>query len=191
MPDAERRKRAFPRGAWEREAGKVKGNDMKPPPFQLGTAAGFVVLLTLSSARADETFFRLQVAPIFERHCLKCHGQKSQRGGLSLAAVADMQAGSDSGPVVIAGKPRESLLLSMVSGDKPKMPKKAAPLTAKQIAVLTKWIAEGANWPKDVALRDRSDSGEKWWSLQPLTRPAIPGVQTSRWVRNPIDAFIL
>ncbi len=164
---------------------------MKPPPFQLGTAAGFIVLLTLSSARADETFFRLQVAPIFERHCLKCHGQKSQRGGLSLATAADMQAGGDSGLVVVAGKPGESLLLAMVAGNKPKMPKKVAPLSSKQITILTKWIADGANWPKDVTLRDRSDSAEKWWSLQPLTRPAIPVVQTPSWVRNPVDAFIL
>ncbi len=149
-------------------------------------------LVTLSSARAaDESWFRKQVAPIFEQHCLRCHGKKSQRGGLSLATAADMQAGGDSGPVVVAGKPGESFLLSMVSGEKPKMPKKAKPLTAEQVAVLAKWITEGANWPKDVTLQASSDPGEKWWSLQPLARPAVPIVQTPGWVRTPVDAFIL
>jgi hypothetical protein len=71
------------------------------------------------------------------------------------------------------------------------MPKKAKPLTAEQVAVLAKWIAEGANWPKDVTLQASPDPGEKWWSLQPLTRPAIPVVQTPSWIRTSVDAFIL
>ena len=136
-------------------------------------------------------FFRKQVAPIFEQHCLRCHGKKSQRGGLSLATAADLLAGGDSGPVVAADKPSESLLLSVVSGDKPKMPKKAPPLTARQVSILKKWIAEGANWPKDVVLQDRKKQKETWWSLQPLVRPPIPIVKTPGWVRTPLDAFIL
>lgn len=29
------------------------------------------------------------------------------------------------------------------------------------------------------------------WSFRPLVRPAIPAIQDSTWVRNPIDAFVL
>jgi mono/diheme cytochrome c family protein len=140
---------------------------------------------------AEESLFRKQVAPIFEQHCLRCHGPKSPRGGLSLATAADLRAGGDSGPAVVAGNPSESLLLEMVSGDKPKMPKKAAPLTAKQVALLAKWIAEGANWPKEIVLQDRTKAKETWWSLRPLARPPIPLVKTPGWVRTPIDAFVI
>jgi hypothetical protein len=38
--------------------------------------------------------------------------------------------------------------------------------------------------------RANSDAGD-WWSLKPLTRPAMPTVKKSAWIRNPIDAFIL
>ncbi|MGH7173758.1 MAG: DUF1549 domain-containing protein, partial [Gemmataceae bacterium] len=165
---------------------------MKPSSFQVLIAGCFALLFPLSSARAaDETFFRKQVAPIFEQHCLRCHGQKSRRGGLSLATAAHLRAGGDSGAVVAAGKPNESLLLSLVSGDKPKMPKKTTPLTAKQVAILKKWIAEGANWPKGIVLRQRAKQGETWWSLQPLARPSVPLVKTPGWARTPLDAFIL
>jgi mono/diheme cytochrome c family protein len=161
---------------------------------RLGTLAvlcAWMVATERPVAAADETFFRKQVVPIFERHCLRCHGKKSPRGGLSLATAADVQAGGDSGAVVVAGKPGDSFLIEMVSGNKPKMPKKAAPLTAAQIAILTKWIAEGAIWPKDVVLLDRGQTSETWWSLRPLVRPAVPEVRTPSWPRTPIDAFIL
>lgn len=165
---------------------------MKPLSYSLQTSACLALLFTVSSARcADEMFFRKEVVPIFEQHCLRCHGQKTQRGGLSLATAAGLDAGGDSGPGVVSGKPKESLLLSMISGDKPKMPKKAPPLTREQVFVVKKWIAQGANWPKGVTLQSRPGVGEKWWSLQPLTRPTIPVVQTPGWSRNPIDAFIL
>jgi hypothetical protein len=139
---------------------------------------------------ADETFFRRQVAPLLEQHCLRCHDQKLRRGGLSLATAADLAAGGDSGPTVVSGKPSESLLLSMVSGDKPKMPKKAAPLKPQQVAVLQKWISQGAAWPKDLTLSARKEPSEIWWSLRPLARPVVPVVKMTDRVRTPIDAFI-
>ena len=30
-----------------------------------------------------------------------------------------------------------------------------------------------------------------WWSLQKIKRPEIPEVKNKKWVRNPIDHFIL
>jgi mono/diheme cytochrome c family protein len=139
---------------------------------------------------ADETLFRKQVAPLLEQHCLRCHDHKSRRGGLSLATAADLAAGGDSGPALVSGKPSESLLLSMVSGHKPKMPKKAAPLKSEQVAILQKWIAQGAAWPKDLTLTQHKERSEIWWSLRPLAQPAVPATKTADRVRTPIDAFI-
>ena len=51
-------------------------------------------------------------------------------------------------------------------------------LTAAQKETLKRWIAEGAEY-------------QPHWSLIAPTRPALPPVKNSAWVKNPIDAFIL
>ena len=56
------------------------------------------------------------------------------------------------------------LVLRMVTGDKPRMPKGGAPLTAEQIAVLRTWVEQ-----------------RKWWSLRPLTKPA--GASIDEFIR--------
>lgn len=66
------------------------------------------------------------------------------------------------------------------------MPPKGDPLTAEQIALLEKWIEEGANLPgqMDAVAKATSDL----WSLKPVVRPAVPkqaGAATA------IDAFLL
>ena len=36
-----------------------------------------------------------------------------------------------------------------------------------------------------------SDSDREHWAFQPVRRPAVPAVNDGRWIRNPIDAFLL
>jgi hypothetical protein len=80
----------------------------------------------------------------------------------------------------------------MVSGEKPAMPQKAKPLSKDEVAAIRKWVADGADWPNELVLRDKRLAGanDDWWSLRPLKRPAVPKVD-SNWVRTPIDAFVL
>ena len=52
----------------------------------------------------------LAVRPIFEAHCLKCHGPSKREGGLDLRQAASLLAGGDSGPAVVAGKPKVLIL---------------------------------------------------------------------------------
>ena len=42
-----------------------------------------------------------------------------------------------------------------------------------------------------VAAEKPAPAGEDWWSLRPLSRPAVPAVKNAAWVRTPIDAFLL
>jgi len=72
------------------------------------------------------------------------------------------------------------------------MPQKAKPLSKEEVAAIRQWIVDGAEWPKELVLRDRRLAGadDNWWSLRPLARPAVPATK-SDWVRTPIDAFIL
>jgi mono/diheme cytochrome c family protein len=143
-------------------------------------------------AHADEQFFREKIAPVFERHCVVCHQGEKPKAGLSLATAQALSAGGENGSVVEPGKPDESLLVEMISGDKPAMPQKARPLSREDVAAIRKWIADGAIWPEGLALRDKRLAGtdDDWWSLRSLVRPAVPKAE-SDWVRTPIDAFIL
>ncbi|MHB1557264.1 MAG: DUF1553 domain-containing protein [Isosphaeraceae bacterium] len=153
-----------------------------------------IVLAAGAGSWADEPdrLFREQVAPVLERRCLHCHGAENPKGGLSLATAGSILRGGDSGPAVVPGKPAESPLVEMVSGDKPEMPQKDKPLAKEQVAGLRRWIEAGAHWPADVELKDRRfDDGSTWWSLRPLTQPKLPAVHDQGWVRTPIDAFIL
>lgn len=156
---------------------------------QRGTLFLLLVGLVVPSVRADERLFREQVAPLLEQHCVRCHGEKAKRGRLFLHQAKGLFAGGESGPVVVPGKPDESLLVQQVTGAKPKMPRNAPPLTEKQVAVLRRWIEAGAVWPMGLTLRERG-SEETWWSLRPLTRPTVPPTSTSEGLRSPIDRFV-
>jgi hypothetical protein len=71
------------------------------------------------------------------------------------------------------------------------MPRNGKPLSADEVAAIRAWIAKGAKWPAEVKkLEDKRFEGDRWWSLSPLVRPDVPRHE-SRWVRTPVDAFVL
>ena len=112
--------------------------------------------------------------------------------GLSLASAADAKRGGAHGPAIVPGKPEEGMLIKMISGEKPKMPMQAAPLSAGEIVEIRRWIEQGALWPAG------GEPGRKngdWWSLQPLKQPLVPNVESTwvrtTWVRTSVDAFVL
>jgi mono/diheme cytochrome c family protein len=151
---------------------------------------GFILSAALP-ARADDVVVQA-VAEVFERRCVSCHSSKEKKGGLSLATRDALLAGGESGPVVVPGKPAESLLLDYITGDEPEMPKSGPPLTADEVAAIRAWIAAGAKWPGDGVLVDRSLADTNWWSLKPIIRPPLPPLRNPHsTLRNPIDAFIV
>src|SRR5262245_45642410 len=113
---------------------------------------------------AAPDLFRGQVAPLLEKRCLGCHDGAKKRGGLDLSTRAGALAGGDSGPALVPGSAARSRLVEFVSGAKPRMPRSGAKLTAEEVALLQRWIAAGAAWPKEVVLRGQG----VWWSLRPL-----------------------
>ena len=94
--------------------------------------------------------------------------------GLSLASAADARKGGLHGPAIVPGKPEQSLLLGMISGEKPKMPMGDAPLSPAQVAEIRTSIEQGALWPDATP----PGSGKAaLWSLQPLRK--LVGAQSS------------
>ncbi len=154
---------------------------------------GLGIAIIPAGMRADEPdrLFREQVAPILEQRCLHCHGAETQKGGLSLASRKAMLGGGENGPAVVSGKPSESLLIEMVSGNAPEMPQKDKPLSKEQVEGLRRWVEQGAHWPEGLALKDRRFDGQTWWAFRPLSRPPLPAMRDRSWPRTPIDAFVL
>jgi hypothetical protein len=156
-----------------------------------------LVLLTsliASVAHADEALFRERIAPVLKKRCIECHNAQKSRGGLDLSSREAVLRGGDQGPAVIAGRAGKSLIVEQVSGTKPAMPRKGEPLSAQEIADLRRWIDDGAPWPKTITLNDGGKPlvDGNWWSLRPLTRPALPEIRNPKSpIRNPIDRFIV
>ena len=114
--------------------------------FALGLAA------SLTTTAAAVTFER-DVLPLFEKHCLECHGGDATKGDLDLRTLASVARGGESGDIVRFGDSHASPLFEKVkSGDMP--PEKRTKLNADELHVVEKWINTSAaptNTPPAVA----------------------------------------
>ena len=145
-------------------------------------------------------FFEKEVRPVLSNRCLECHGngKDEPKGGLSLKTRQATLKGGDTGPAVVPGKLKESLLISAVEyGDLYQMPPKSK-LPAGEIAILKKWVELGAPWPKEAASTggtvkpfDLVARKSEHWCWQPITDPAIPAVKDAAWPITSVDRFIL
>ena len=101
--------------------------------------------------------YHRQIQPLLTARCAGCHQPAKASGKVMLVSHAALAAGGRDGePLLVAGAPDESELLQVVlpRGDKPpKMPKKGAPLSDREVALLHDWIAQGAldDTPTSVA----------------------------------------
>lgn len=95
-------------------------------------------------------FFK-DIQPLLETKCFDCHKGAKVKGGLKLDSLADaLKGGKDDGAAITPHKPEASSLIARVSSTDTDaiMPPKGALLTKEEIAKLTTWIKEGANWPE-------------------------------------------
>ena len=95
-------------------------------------------------------YFR-DVRPILETKCYDCHQGGKVKGDLRLDTLKNaLTGGADEGPAIVSGKPAESPLIHRITtGDEDLiMPPKGEPLTKDEVAILEKWITEGAAWPE-------------------------------------------
>ena len=150
-------------------------------------------------AQAAHTGGRLytekDVLPIFQMHCVNCHGKAKQEAGLDLRTRAGRLRGGESGPALVPGDPGRSLLFSrIISQEMPPLDKIRPPTTA-EVEVLSQWILAGAavDPPPADAVADPPLSPEdtEFWSFRSPRRPDLPRVRHPEQARNPIDLFLL
>jgi len=147
--------------------------------------AAAVLLLWGGLARAQEAaapgaadFFEKKIRPVLAERCYSCHSVKATKlkGGLYLDSRQGLLKGGDSGPAVVAGDPKKSLLMKALrwaDEDLQMPPKKRLP--EQQISDLEAWIGQGAAWPGgDLAVPARPhkqvgltiEEGRKFWAYQ-------------------------
>src|SRR5437899_8265847 len=98
------------------------------------------------------------VAPILKENCYACHDAKKRKGKLDMTTYESLRKGGDNEDPIVAGKPDDSLIIDLITAKSGKrMPPKenGDPLPKEKIAVIEKWIAEGAKL--DAGLTPKSD----------------------------------
>ena len=131
--------------------------------------------------------FNAQIQPILSENCYHCHGPDSgtrrpEKEPLRLDREKDAFAKREDGnPVIIKGDVAASLLVRVIESTNPEEvmppPESHKSLTAEQIALVKRWVAEGAVY-------------EEHWAFIPPVRPAVPLAIHPEWVKNPVDAFV-
>ena len=105
----------------------------------------------LTSAQKAE--YAKLIQPIFDAHCISCHGPKKEKGKLRLDTLeATLKGGKN--PTFVIGKPNSSMLLSRVFLDRTAgdvmPPKDEKPMTEKQKEALYAFV-EGQPIPDELA----------------------------------------
>ena len=125
--------------------------------------------------------FNRDVRPILSNNCFACHGPDETKRETEFHFDTRDGAFAKEG-IIVPGSVSGSKLIKRITSSDPEKhmppPDSGHALTDKQIALLQRWIEEGAKY-------------ESHWAYSPPVRPDPPPVQRADWVRNPIDRFIL
>ena len=125
----------------------------------------------------EKVDFARDVLPILSDACFKCHGpdEKARKGDLRLDTKEDALA--KDGPIV-PGKSANSRLVERIVSDDPDAvmppPKSNKKLKPEQVAVLKKWIDQGAPW------------GQHWSFVKPVRRSVpLTASRRPKWNSQP------
>lgn len=112
-------------------------------------------VLASATPPAGKVDFASEVKPILTGHCLQCHGGEKTRGKLDIRTKADTMKGGKNGPCIIPGNAEGSSFFVRMVDQNPDMkmpPPRQKQLSAEQIAIIRRWIEQGADWPDDMQL---------------------------------------
>ncbi len=109
----------------------------------------WLIFGTVQPQMVPGSFYAAHINPILDANCVTCHGEHKVKGGLRLDSYGQLMEGGNSGPVIIPGKPGQSLLLTRVTlppNHKQFMPAQGKPpLKPEEIAWIRAWVLDGAS----------------------------------------------
>ncbi|HZH36393.1 MAG TPA: PSD1 and planctomycete cytochrome C domain-containing protein, partial [Flavisolibacter sp.] len=132
--------------------------------------------------------YNFHVRPILSDKCFNCHGPDANKreAGLRLDIAEEAYKALVEHPrahAVVPGKPEESELFLRISTKDtmlrmPPVSSNLPALTEDEVAVLKKWIQQGATY-------------ETHWAFVAPQKAALPKVTDKEWIKNEIDYFVL
>ncbi len=160
-------------------------------PMTYWIVVSSIILVTVISSyfvSNNKVDFNAQIKPLLNKKCITCHGGVKRQGGFSLLFRTDALSKNKSGKVaIIPGDANNSEMIKRLYLKDPeeRMPYKHPPLNNEEIALLTKWINQGAEW------------GDHW-AYVPVKETPIPNVRKGpfgllgkpEWIKTNVDAFI-
>ena len=135
-------------------------------------------------ASPQELSYNRDIRPILSENCFSCHGtdSASRKAGLRLDHFETATNKLEDGAVaIVPGSPEKSELIRRIfAEDDDQMPpeKINKVLKLEQKELLKKWVAAGAKY-------------EPHWAFIPPAKAPLPVIKNSKWVKNPVDNFIL
>ncbi len=162
--------------------------------FMVLPALCFVAMAVTATGRASEgdslqpIDFATEIRPILSDNCFACHGPDSskRKAGLRMDERDSALARNEKSGVsaIVPGDTVQSELIVRItttdSDDLMPPPESGKSLTKEQVALLTRWVEQGAQW-------------DQHWSFKPITRPALPQTvegDPDGTAANPIDLFV-
>ena len=148
-------------------------------------SAGWILSAAEKSSPQPVIEFNRDIRPILSENCFACHGpdEKERKAKLRFDRPEEAFKPAKSGELaIVPGDPAKSKLIERIITHDPDEvmppPKTGKKLTAPQVNLLTRWIAEGAKW-------------QNHWAFAKPERPPLPLVEKKHWPRNEIDYFVL
>ena len=153
-------------------------------PSLLSVSATVVLSVVPTLLIAQEIDYARDIQPILSENCYQCHGpdRKARKAKLRLDVREMATAERDGFHAILPGKPEESIVIERLLSSDPEEvmppPKSGNKLQRGEIALIRKWITEGADFSRH-------------WAFIPPKRPSVPKTTRTSWSRSAIDHFVL
>jgi WD40 repeat protein/mono/diheme cytochrome c family protein len=123
-------------------------------------------------AKPKKVSFYSDIRPIFQGQCHGCHQPAKAKGEYVMTTFEQLLKGGESEEkAVVPSKPDESHLVTLITpiDGEAEMPQKSDPLHAGEIAMITRWVAEGATDDTPASAKQRYDKDNPpVYSLPPV-----------------------
>ncbi len=152
--------------------------------FWFGIVLVVLGVLQGGSLPAAPVDFNRDIRPILADRCFSCHGPdaKERQADLRLDVESEAKALRSGRAAIVPGQPNLSELAVRIEASDlaDQMPPEDSgkSLTAEEVALLKRWIAEGARWSRH-------------WAYQTPARRPAPPVNQKEWPQNWIDHWVL
>jgi mono/diheme cytochrome c family protein len=174
---------------WLDEGAKFDGKNTSDTILVAATPAPATPMASdFKPAEKQTVSFARELAPIFVANCNGCHLDAMQiRGNLNLNTFTGLENGGASGPSLVKGNAKDSLLIQKLRGSAgARMPMNRPALDDATIAKFETWINEGAVFDGDATSSSTRSVAEQAWienaSIEELKARRLE-VATASWNR--------